>query len=395
MILQTKKNKVCYLDYNATTPIPDVVLEAMLPFLRSSYGNPSSLYTLGKDARRAIRQAREQVAEGLRAESREIIFTSGGTESNNFAFKSALELRPHQKTIVISAIEHSSVLNVAKQYAAKGYQVRHIPVNQEGRLDLKELETHLTKDVALLSIMWANNETGVIFPIKQIAEIAKSKKILFHVDAIQVIGKLEIDLSEIPIDFLSMAAHKFYGPKGVGVLFVRQGLKVPAFLYGGHQEHNRRGGTENVAGIVGLANAFTWVQIESKRKKKFISELRDLLESKIEKVISGSRINGKNAERVFNTTNITIPDARAEVLLPLLDERGICASSGSACLTGGIDPSHVLLAMGRSRLEALSSVRFSLGLLTTSDDVEYVIETLPVIVRQIRQHHSEGKVHAH
>ncbi len=357
----------------------------MEPYFSQYYGNPSSIYQLGNQSLRAIRNAREQVAKLIGAENREIVFTSCGTESNNFAIRNVLKLNPAKRKIVTSTVEHSSVRNVMQALGVEGIQIVSVGVNRRGEINMTEFENSLTSDIALVSLMWANNETGVIFPIERIAQLVKSKGILFHVDAVQAAGKIKIDLSEVPIDFLSLSAHKFYGPKGIGILFVRDGIQLPPLIFGGHQERDRRAGTENVPAIVGMGKAAELVQSDFKRKREKIAQLRDRIEKVLLSKIPGSFINGDSSERVCNTINLTIPGVSAETLIPRLDEAGICVSSGSACLTGALEPSVVLQAMGLSEDLARSSIRFSLGYDTTDEEIDFAIECVPQVVAQIRQ----------
>jgi len=379
------KNKTYYFDYNATTPVADEVLSEMMPFFSQSYGNPSSIYGLGHESLRAIGQARRQVSKLIGSGEREIVFTSCGTESNNTAIWSALQANPDKRKIITTTVEHSSVRNLVSDLERSGVEVIRIPVSKEGELDLQQLEQSLSDDVAVVSVMWANNETGVIFPVEKISKLVKSKKILLHVDAVQAVGKIKIDTSKIQIDYLSLSAHKFYGPKGVGVLYAHKKAPVHPLILGGHQERDLRAGTENVPGIVGTGKA-----AEIITKSNFddlviqTGQLRDRLEKALLQEIPGSFINGKSADRICNTLSITIPNILAEVLIPKLDEAGICVSSGSACMTGALEPSVVLQAMGLSEDEAKCSIRFSLGLKTTQEEIDYVIEKTPRAIKEIQ-----------
>ncbi len=378
--------KIYYFDYNATTPIAKEVFEEMKPFLTETYGNPSSIHRLGKNSLRAVSRAREQVAALIGASPREIIFTSGATESNNAAIQSVLAQYPGKKKIVTTVVEHSSVRNVIDQLEKQErVQAVRIPVDRHGKMDLSQFARELTDQVALVSIMWANNETGIIFPMKEIADLVKSHGILLHVDTVQAVGKIPIDLSKIGIDFLSLSAHKFYGPKGVGVLFVRDGLPFHPFIFGGHQERGRRGGTENVPGIIGMGKAAQWVKHHLNETASRLQKLREQLETILISKIPSSFVNGKTSDRICNTISLTIPNVSAEALIPRLDEIGICVSSGSACITGALEPSHVLQAMGLSRKLALSSIRLSLGCMTSEEEVNYVGEILPELVSQIQR----------
>ncbi len=383
--------KTYYFDYNATTPVADEVFEVIKPFFSTAFGNPSSVYQLGQAATHALRIAREQVAQLLHTDFREIIFTSGATESNNYALRGVLQLKKGKRKIVTTTVEHSSVRKVLEELKKEGAEIVSIPVNENGELDLSEFEAALTDDVLLVSVMWANNETGVIFPIEKIAKLTKLKEILLHVDAVQAAGKMEMDLSKVPIDFLSLSAHKFYGPKGVGILYVRGGIELPSLIAGGHQERERRGGTENVPGIVGMGKAAELINQNLEQKKLHLKSLQEKLETGLLQKISGSFVNGASAERIPNTTSVTIPGVSAEVLIPRLDEVGVSVSSGSACLTGALEPSHVLQAMGLSEELARQSIRLSWGYQTALEDIDYVIEQVAKITADIRKQ-NEGDV---
>ncbi len=379
------KRQIYYFDYNATTPMAEEVLAEMMPFFGPAYGNPSSTYRLGSESLRALTQARRQVAKLIGADEREIIFTGGGTESNNMAIWSALQADPFKRKIVTSAVEHSSVRNVLSDLEKSGVEVVKIPVSPAGELDLDRLEKELTENVAVVSIMWANNETGVVFPVDKITQIVKSKNILLHVDAVQAIGKIKIDLSKTAVDYLSLAAHKFYGPKGIGALFVRKNAPVHPLILGGHQERGLRGGTENVPGIVGMGKAAELLLKTSEDSIIQMGRWREQLEKALIRDIPEIIVNGKLSARACNTLNVTIPGVLSEVLIPKLDEAGICVSSGSACLTGAQEPSVVLQAMGVSKEDAMCSVRISLGSKTTQEEVDYLIQMMPKAVREIRQ----------
>lgn len=381
-----KEKKIYYFDYNATTPVADEVLSEMTPYFSRSFGNPSSIYRLGNESLRAVTEARRRVAKLIGAGEREIIFTSCGTESNNMAVWSALQAEPFKRKVVTTAVEHSSIRNLLANLSESGVEVTKIPVSKSGELDLVALERELTDDVAIVTVMWANNETGVVFPIERIVNLVKSKKILFHVDAVQAVGKIKIDLSKIPVDYLSLSAHKFYGPKGIGALYVRKTAPAFPLILGGHQERDLRAGTENVPAMVGLGKAAELLTKSDMNDHLIqIGQLRDQLEKALLKEIPGSFVNGKSSERICNTLNITIPNVSAEVLIPKLDEAGICVSSGSACMTGALEPSIVLQAMGLSEDEAKSSIRFSLGCKTTQDDIDYAVRMTPKAVEEIRK----------
>lgn len=374
-----------YFDFNATTFVDSRVLEALIPYFREHFGNPSSLHQMSRIPARALRTARRQVQALLGAgEEREILFTSGGTESNNTAIRSALASSPNRRHMVTSAVEHSSVLKLARQLEKEGVTVSYAGVDGEGRLDFEQLKAAVTDQTALVSLMLANNETGVLFPIREAAGFLKGKGILFHVDAVQAVGKHLVSVQELGVDFLSLSAHKFYGPKGVGALYVRSGVPFHPLIWGGSQERGRRAGTENLPAIAGLGaaceQAFENLEEEISRLKR----LRDFFESEISSRVTGVTINGGGAQRLCNTSNITFEEVEAETLIIALDQKGICVSSGSACLSGAHEPSHVLKAMGRTDAEAKSCVRFSFGKPTTEKDVEMLLGSVAEAVRQIR-----------
>jgi cysteine desulfurase len=375
-----------YLDYNATTPIDERVLSAMLPYLKEEFGNPSSIYSLAQRARRAVEEAREKLAKLLNADPKEIIFTSGGTESDNFAIKGiAYANQDKGKHIITSQIEHHAVLNTCKFLEKQGFHITYLPVDRYGVVDLDALEKSITPQTILISIMFANNEVGTIQPIKKIGEIAKRHGVYFHTDAVQAVGKIPIDVKELGIDLLSLSAHKFYGPKGVGALYVRKGVKMSSFIQGGEQERGRRGGTENVAGIVGLGKAAEIAQEEMVEEEKRVRALRDELERRLLERIPEVVLNGHPQNRLYNTLSICVKYVEGESMLINLDREGICASSGSACTSGSLEPSHVLLAMGVPPEIAHGSLRFSLGKFNKEEDVERVSEVLPSIVEELRK----------
>jgi cysteine desulfurase len=375
-----------YLDYNATTPIDERVLSAMLPYLKEEFGNPSSIYSLAQRARRAVEEAREKLAKLLNADPKEIIFTSGGTESDNFAIKGiAYANQDKGKHIITSQIEHHAVLNTCKFLEKQGFHITYLPVDRYGVVDLDALEKSITPQTILISIMFANNEVGTIQPIKKIGEIAKRHGVYFHTDAVQAVGKIPIDVKELGIDLLSLSAHKFYGPKGVGALYVRKGVKMSSFIQGGEQERGRRGGTENVAGIVGLGKAAEIAQEEMVEEEKRVRALRDELERRLLERIPEVVLNGHPQNRLYNTLSICVKYVEGESMLINLDREGICASSGSACTSGSLEPSHVLLAMGVPPEIAHGSLRFSLGKFNREEDVERVSEVLPSIVEELRK----------
>jgi cysteine desulfurase len=379
--------KKVYLDYNATTPVDPRVLEAMVPFMKEKFGNPSSIHSFGRAGKAALDDSREQVAELLGAHPREIVFTSGGSESNNFAIKGvALGLREKGNHLITTQVEHASVLETFRFLESQGFHVTYLGVDKYGLIDLEELRGAITDSTILVSIMFANNETGVIMPIREIAEIVKEKGVILHTDAIQAAGKIDINMRDLPIDLLSLSSHKLYGPKGVGALFIRDGIKLSTLIHGGGQEKGRRSGTENVAGIVGLGKACEIIRedIECSIQDTGIKKLRDGLYNEILKRISGVRLNGHPEKRLSNTLNLSFEGIEGESLVMNLDIEGIAVSTGSACSEGNVEPSHVLLAMGLSKELAVSSLRFSLGRFTEKGDIDRVIEVLPGIVERIK-----------
>lgn len=380
-----------YFDNNATTRIAPEVLEAMLPFLRGQWGNPSSVYGFGRQLAKPLETAREKAAALLNAEPREIIFTSCGTESNNSALHSALAAQPRKRHVIISAVEHAANIKFCAHLKKQGHDVTILPVDSEGCLDLQLLEKSIRSDTAIVSVMWANNETGVLFPIEEIAAICRSKHVLFHTDAVQVPGRLKMDVKELDADFLSLSAHKLHGPKGVGLLYVKRGTKYEPYVIGGGQEQGRRGGTENVAGIIGFGRAAELAMTHLADQNTRIRALRDKLESGIMKSIPGVVRNGAREPRLPNTSNLSFEGLEAQGILLLLDEQGICASSGSACTSGSLDPSHVLIAMGCSPARARGSIRFSLGIYNTEAEVDLVLKHLPPIIATLRSHSNSGK----
>jgi cysteine desulfurase len=376
--------KTIYLDNNATTKVADEVLEAMLPYFTQLYGNPSSMHTFGGQVGQRIRDAREQVAALLGAMPEEIVFTSCGTESDNSAIRSALLTRPDKKHIVTSRVEHPAVHALCSHLSTQGYKITELPVDKNGILDLENLEKSLTPDTAIVSLMWGNNETGVIFPVEEAARMAHEKGILFHTDAVQTTGKIPINMKNNVIDMLSISGHKLHAPKGIGVLYVRRGTKFSPFLIGGHQEKGRRGGTENAAGIIGLGKACELAAKNMDRENTHVKRLRDKLEQELLKKIPHSRVNGDIINRLPNTTNISFESVEGEAILLLMNELGICASSGSACTSGSLQPSHVLRAMGVPFTMAHGSIRFSLSVYNTEEEVDFVIEKMPAIIERLR-----------
>ncbi|MFV0423535.1 cysteine desulfurase NifS [Oleidesulfovibrio sp.] len=377
--------RTIYMDNNATTAVDPDVLEEMLPLLKELYGNPSSMHTFGGQVGKHVALARERVAKALGAQPEEIIFTSCGTESDNTAIMSALQAQPEKKHIVTTRVEHPAVLNLVQHLEKKGYEATYLNVDEKGRLDLEELKNALRKDTAIVSIMFANNETGTIFPIKEIGEIVKEKGILFHTDAVQAVGKEPINVQELPVDYLALSGHKLHGPKGVGALYVRRGTPFRPFLRGGHQERGRRAGTENVASIVALGKACELASLNMKAERTTVKALRDRLEDGLLKAIPDAIVNGDTDNRLPNTTNIAFKYVEGEAILLLMDGHGICASSGSACTSGSLEPSHVLRAMGVPFTYAHGSIRFSLSRFTTQADVDFVVDELPRIIKRLRE----------
>ena len=376
--------KPIYLDNNATTQVAPEVLEAMLPYLRDFYGNPSSMHTFGGQVGRKVRQAREQVAKIIGAAPEEIIFTSCGTESDNTAIRSALATNPGKRHIVTTRVEHPAVHSLVARLGQEGYRVTEIPVDSEGRLNMEPYARSLSPDTAIVSMMWANNETGVIFPVEEAATLAHNRGILFHTDAVQAVGKIPIDLRRNCIDMLSLSGHKLHAPKGVGALYVRKGTRFSPFLIGGHQEKGRRGGTENVPSIIALGLACDLAAQKMTTENTAVKELRDRLENALLSNIPRCRVNGERVHRLPNTSNISFEFVEGEAILLRLDEYAICASSGSACTSGSLQPSHVLRAMGVPFTMAHGSIRFSLSIYNTEKEIDAVIDTLPAIIENLR-----------
>jgi len=382
-----------YLDNNATTRVLPEVAEAMLPFLTDRYGNPSSIHRFGSSVGERLAVAREQVANLIgAADPIEIIFTSCGTEGDNAAVRGILEARPNKRHIVTTQVEHPAVLSLCQHLEKKGYRVTWLSVDETGGLNLDELRSVLTDDTALVSVMWANNETGVIFPIEQIGAIVKGKGIPFHVDAVQAAGKLRLDVKNLPVDLVTISGHKFNAPKGVGALYVKRGLTFAPFMIGGHQERNRRGGTENVSGIIGMGKAAEVASSRIDSDALRISKLRDQLEASLLASCPGSRVNGAGQQRLPNTSNISFRYLEGESILVLLDQQEICASTGSACTAGSSEPSHVLRAMKVPADWLQGAVRFSLGRFNTEEEIRYVNEKMPAIVKRLEGFSSLGKL---
>jgi cysteine desulfurase len=377
--------KTIYLDNNATTKVADEVIEAMKPYLSELYGNPSSMHTFGGQVARKIRDARENVAALLGCESSEIFFTSGGTESDNAAINGTLAAMPNKRTVITTRVEHPAVLATCRELQNRGYTVIELGVDNNGMLNLDELHRSINDDTALVTIMYANNETGVLFPIDEIARVVKEKGAVFHTDAVQVIGKIPLNLSETPIDLLSLSGHKLHAPKGIGVLYVRKGTRIAPFMFGGHQEAGRRPGTENVPGIIALGKACEMAGRNIEEENSQVRKLRDKLENEILASCPDCRLNGDKKNRLPNTSNISFEYIEGEAILLMLDRYGICASSGSACTSGSLEPSHVLRAMGVPFTAAHGSVRFSLSRYNTEKEIDLVIEKMPQVVNRLRE----------
>ena len=377
--------KVIYFDNNATTEVAPEVLDVMLPFLKDLYGNPSSMHTFGGQVEKYIRQSRESISQLLGCDSSEIVFTSCGTESDNAAIKGVLEALPEKKKIITTRVEHPAVLTMCKEMKSRGYILVELGVNKEGQLNLDELKAELDDNTAIVTIMYANNETGVIFPIDKIAQIVKAKGAIFHTDAVQAVGKIPLNLDKSNIDLLSLSGHKLHAPKGVGVLYIRKGTRISPFIIGGHQEKSRRAGTENVAGIVALGKASELAAKTIKEENTKVKKLRDKLENAILKNCRDAKLNGDKINRLPNTTNISFEFIEGEAILLSLDQFGICASSGSACTSGSLEPSHVMRAMGVPFTAAHGSIRFSLSRYNTENEVDFVIEKMPAVVNRLRE----------
>jgi len=374
-----------YFDNNATTKVAEEVFEEMKPYFCGLYGNPSSMHTFGGQVGRKVREARECVAALLGCEPGEIIFTSCGTESDTTAIKGVLAAQPHRRKVITTRVEHPAVLAVCRDLENHGYVVAELGVDKQGRLDPVELQEQIDDDTALVTIMYANNETGVIFPVEEIAEIAASKGVVFHTDAVQAVGKIPLNLAGSGIDLLSLSGHKLHAPKGVAALYIRKGTRLSPFMLGGHQEGGRRAGTENVAGIVGLGKACELAAENIEDENTRVKYLRDKLENTILERCPDSRLNGDRQNRLPNTTNISFEYIEGEAILLMLDRYGICASSGSACTSGSLEPSHVLRAMGVPFTAAHGSVRFSLSRYNTEQEVDFTIDKMPQIVSRLRE----------
>ena len=377
-------NPVIYLDHNATTPVLPEVFEAMQPYFCEEWGNPSSTYRFGSKIKSVVENAREHVATLLGANPREILFTSCATESNNAAINAAVRADPKKRHIITSKVEHSSVLNYCMALEKDGLRVTYLPVDRDGLLKLSDLEDAIAADTALVSLMWANNETGVLFPVDRIAEVCKSRGVLFHCDAVQAVGKVPIDVRKLPVDYLSITGHKFHAPKGIGALYIRRKSRFIPLVYGGHQERGMRGGTENVPLIVGLGKAAALAQRQLPDYTAKVRPLRDKLEQGILDAIARTELNGHPSQRLANTTNITFHGIESEALLLLLDKEGICASSGSACLADSDEPSHVVKAMKPESAASRQMIRFSLGVENKSKEITALFVALQTDVAALR-----------
>ena len=385
-------NQVIYVDNNATTAVAPEVLEAMMPYLTGRYGNPGSIHTFGGSVAAEVEKARIKVAELLNADHRnpdgeatEIIFTSCGTESDNAAVWSALLTNPERKKVIASKVEHPAILNLGRELERRGYIFETIPVDGDGRIDMAALEAALDDNTAIVSVMYANNEIGNISPVEEIATLAHKYGALFHTDAVQAVGKVPIDLAKSQIDMLSCSGHKLHAPKGVGVLYVRRGIRFRPFIVGGHQEKARRGGTENVASIVALGKAAELAKESMAEEVKYLSMLRDRLEAGLLERIPRIKINGDKSSRLPNTSSVSFEFIEGEAILLLMNQFGICASSGSACTTGSLEPSHVLRAMGIPYTSAHGTIRFSFSRYNTVEEVDFILEKLPPIIATLRK----------
>jgi cysteine desulfurase len=377
--------KTIYVDNNATTRVAPEVFEEMTPYFTELYGNPSSMHFFGGQVQQKVEEARERVAGLLGARPQEIIFTSCGTESDNAAIMSALQCNPEKRHVLTTRVEHPAVKNLVAQLKREGYRVTELPVDRHGLLSMEEVSRTMTDDTAIVSVMWANNETGVLFPVEEIATLAKSRGVIFHTDAVQAVGKIPINMAESQIDMLSLSGHKLHAPKGIGVLYVRRGTRFAPFVIGGHQEEGRRGGTENVPYIIGLGKACELSATNLEEKNLRVKSLRDKLENGLLEMIGNSIINGDREQRLPNTSSISFEYVEGESILLKLSDKGICASSGSACTSGSLEPSHVLRAMGVPFTAAHGSIRFSLSSYNTEEEIEYILEVMPPIIEKLRE----------
>ncbi|MGI6669368.1 MAG: cysteine desulfurase NifS [Acetivibrionales bacterium] len=379
-------DKTIYFDHAATTPVRKEVLEAMLPYFRQKFGNPSSIYSIGRESKKAIEEARETISGIIGAEPREIFFTGSGTEADNWAIKGvAYANRQKGRHIITTAIEHHAVLHACQYLENDGFEVTYLPVDQDGLVTAEQVRAAIRPDTILVSIMFANNEIGTIQPIAEIGKVTREKGVYFHTDAVQAMGNVNINVSEMNIDMLSMSAHKFYGPKGVGALYINKGVKITSFIHGGAQERGRRASTENVAAIVGMAKALEIAAARMEQHNKKLMALRDRTIKEIQEKIPFVRLNGHREKRLPGNVNFTFEFIEGESLLLMLDMKGIAASSGSACTSGSLDPSHVLLAIGLPHELAHGSLRITFGEENSDEDVDYLLDVLPPIVQRLRE----------
>jgi len=378
-------SKVIYVDNNATTMVAPEALGAMQPFFSERYGNASSMHRFGGNVGRDLDEARAKVAALLGARPEEVVFTSCGTESDNAAVVGVLRANPGKRHIITTKVEHPAIRSLCQYLGKEGYEVTEAPVNRQGELDVDFLADSIRPDTAIISVMWANNETGVIFPVEQIAELARANGVMFHTDAVQAVGKLPINMAESRIDLLSLSGHKLHAPKGIGALYVRRGTKLAPFLVGGHQEHGRRGGTENTASIVGLGKAAELAAERLDEENGRIRRMRDTLEQRIIQKTPDCFVNGHPDHRLPNTSNVSFEYVEGEAILLMLDELGICASSGSACTSGSLEPSHVMRAMGVPFTAAHGSIRFSLSVYNTDEEIDFIAEHVPDIIKRLRE----------
>lgn len=377
--------KIVYMDNASTTKISPEVLDSMMPYLTTVYGNPSSIYSIGRESRKAVENAREQVSKALNCDTNEIYFTSGGSESDNWAIKGIAFANENKgKHIITTNIEHHAVLHTCKYLEKYGFEITYLPVKSNGIIDINDLKKAIRKDTILITVMYANNEIGSIQPIKEIGEIAKEHNIYFHTDAVQAIGNIPINLKDLNIDLLSLSAHKFHGPKGVGVLYIKKGVNISNMIHGGGQEKSMRAGTENVAGIVGLGKAIEMATSDIQKKSEYLIDLRERLIKGIMESIPDTILNGDPTNRLPGNVNVCFKYIEGESILLMLDMKGVCASSGSACTSGSLNPSHVLLAIGLPHEIAHGSLRLTLSEENTQEEIEHVLETLPPIIQNLR-----------
>lgn len=376
--------KTIYVDNNATTRVAPEVVEEMSPYFSELYGNPSSMHFFGGQVQTKVEEARERVASLIGARPQEIIFTSCGTESDNTAIMSALESNPEKRHVVTTRVEHPAVKNLVGPLKREGYRVTELPVDRDGLLSMDEVSRVITEDTAIVSVMWANNETGILFPVEEIANVAKSRGAIFHTDAVQAVSKIPINLAESQIDMLSLSGHKLHAPKGIGVIYVRRGTRFSPYIVGGHQEEGRRGGTENVPYIIGLGKACELAANHLEDMNVRVKGLRDKLENGLLEKIPNSIVNGDRDQRLPSTSSISFEYVEGESILLKLSDKGICASSGSACTSGSLEPSHVLRAMGVPFTAAHGSIRFSLSSYNTEEEVDFILKVMPPIIEELR-----------